>query len=184
MGEDICQKVEEEIRREGDFLYADTLLLLTPSVIYRLCQKYKYKSEREWVRFLAAMRFVGISDLDKVNEKLYSDVWSCLLRVFIRLFGKDPTRNALKENDTDTLWSFASKSMNDGELLHIAVELSSIQGVKATAWPGVIRWKNENGKTALDIAMETEESNKEIVGYLQNLEERLDVSFYQHEIEI
>jgi len=44
--------------------------------------------------------------------------------------------------------------MKDGELLYIAIEVGSIVGVKATAWPAMMKWTNDEGKTALQVAEE------------------------------
>jgi len=187
LGADVSSQVEKKIVLDNiDF---PEVHFFTPQEIYRLGKKFNYRTEREWARLMTAMGYEFVTT-DEFSEKLYSDVWSCLLRVLIRICGIDTMRFNMDDEEyyaivTDTnvltFWNFASYSMKDGELLHVAVELNCILGVQATAWPGVIRWKNENGKTALDIAMETENSNKEIVRYLQHLEERLDVSFYQHE---
>jgi len=56
--------------------------------------------------------------------------------------------------------------MIDGELLHIAVEVKSLMGVKDTAWPGLLRWKNDNGKTARDLSLDLWGPEDEITKFL------------------
>jgi len=90
------------------------------------------------------------------------------------VFGKEQARQEADEKvfgfQKLSFWKYAAMSMKDGELLHIAVELGSLDGVKSTAWPGMLRWKSlESGKTALEFAQSCWGADNEISTYLQGL---------------
>jgi len=45
--------------------------------------------------------------------------------------------------------------MVGGELLHIAIEIGSLDGVKSTAWPSAIKWRNGmTNKTAVELTQD------------------------------
>jgi len=89
-----------------------------------------------------------------------------LLRVLIQLYGEND-RKRYSANIYARFCGWASKGMKDGELLHIAVEVGSFQGVKSCAWPGFINWTNEDNKTALELSLEKWGPNHKITKFLQ-----------------
>jgi len=98
----------------------------------------------------------------------------CLLRVLIQLVGEQETCKLLDEDnyevfDSENVFTRVKSHMRDGELLHIAVELGSLRGVKKTVWPGMIGWRDTNngGKTALELAMQKWGEHHEVTKYLQ-----------------
>jgi len=55
---------------------------------------------------------------------------------------------------------------NDGELLHIAVELGSLAGVKWTAYPKTLTWRNADNRTALELTEDKLGKGHEVTEYL------------------
>jgi len=98
-------------------------------------------------------------ELPKRNDKRTKLhwTWECsFLREWIQMFGEDKTRRdwdniMIKYN---SFWEIVANSMNDGELLHIVIELESIKGVQWTASLGMIGWRDGNNRTAMDLAKE------------------------------
>jgi len=111
------------------------------------------------------------------RTKVYSN-WQCgLLRVWIQLFGEEETRRQTDETFQDeNFWERESAEMNDGELLHIAVELGSLIGVKWTAWPRMLNWMDGNNRTALELAKEKLGKDHEVTEYLGRVADNLTES--------
>jgi len=60
--------------------------------------------------------------------------------------------------------------MFGGELLHITIEVESLIGVRETAWPGLLRWKNENRKTAKELSLDLWGPENDITKFLSEKE--------------
>jgi len=54
----------------------------------------------------------------------------------------------------------------DGELLHIAIEIGSLIGVKWTAYPKTLTWRNPDNRTALEVAEEKLGKGHKVTEYL------------------
>jgi len=115
---------------------------------------HQYNRECDWYLILEIM--LNNSNFDEVKTpvnyatrtKLYP-TWECsLLRVWIQLFGEEETRKQADEK----FWETASLEMYDGELLHIAVEIHSLVGVRWSAKPKTVIWRDGNGKIAMEVA--------------------------------
>jgi len=89
-------------------------------------------------------------EIASTNDKVYLDWEYCLLRVWTRIFGNEQTKRDADENKFGyggvSYWEDSSRCMKDGELLHIAIEVGSYVGVKATAWAGMMKWTNMKEK--------------------------------------
>jgi len=141
-------------------------------------KELSYNRLCDWYRLLVI--FPDIRNRIPVDYKRQTDVFSswecCLLRVWIHVFGEKAT---MHETERDTLgqcfWDNAAHCMTDGELLHIAVEVESLLGVKKTAWPAMLDWRDKkNGKTALEISQEKWGSHHEITKFLLRRTENMD----------
>jgi len=136
-----------------------------------LQNKLNYRTEREQARLL---EYCGHKHAKQYSfsDKIYSD-WLCaLLRTWIKIFGPEDLKTqseVIAENTSYNLWSFR-EGMFDGELLHIAVEVKSLIGVKDTAWPGLLRWKNNNGNTAREVSLDLWGPDDEITKFLTERE--------------
>jgi len=85
--------------------------------------------------------------------------------------GEEFTKRLANQNVNDvSFWETVSNQMKDGELLHIAVQIGSLLGVKMTSWPGILCWRDgKNGnKTALEFSKERWGDENEITKYLMN----------------
>jgi len=130
----------------------------------------QYNRESDWYVFLK----VVLTELPEIRNKIPADYAtrtkiyttpSCsLLRVWIQLFGEEETRR--QADESLRMWERALIEMKDGELLHIAVEVGSLIGVRWTAWPRSLKWRNENNKTALEYAEEKLGKGHEVTKYL------------------
>jgi len=112
----------------------------------------------------------------KNRTKVYSTWQVSLLRVWIQLFGEGETRRQADYNlRNGYFWESASSVMNkSGELLHIAVELGSLKGVKLTAYPNMISWRDgDNNRTALELAKEKLRKGHEVIVYLERVVDNL-----------
>jgi len=144
-----------------------------------------YRTEKDWEKFLEVRGFRRNSK-SPLSSKMYSDWISPLFRVWIAFFGLSETKKEAEEEISNmkmtgnpsrrgtkiTLWQLVRNSMNDGELLHVAVDLGSLKGVEQTAWPGFLKWNNEDGKTALEYAKEVRGEDDGITKYLSQLDRR------------
>jgi len=59
--------------------------------------------------------------------------------------------------------------MKGGELRQIAVEIGSLIGVKRTAWPSMVKWRNENNMTALELSEDKLGKDHEVTEYLRRV---------------
>jgi len=64
-------------------------------------------------------------------------------------------------------------SVKDRELLHIAVEVGSLRGVRWTAVPRMVKLKDDNNRTALELAEETLGEGHEITECLNRVVDNL-----------
>jgi len=143
----------------------------------------QYDRECDWYEILMLM----LNELPQVRKKIpadyanrtqvYSD-WQCsLLRVWIEVFGAEETRRRAEESvEYERFWDSTSTEMNDGELLHVAVELGCLIGVMWTAYPKMIEWRlgNNNNRTALELAEEKLGKGHEVTVYLQRMVDNLN----------
>jgi len=130
-----------------------------------------YNRPCDWYRLLAIFPEVeGKLPVDYENQTdvcLSSDC--CLLRVWINVFGHKETKKEADKNlygDSKLcFWEHAAIDMENGELLHIAVEAESLLGVQKTAWPGILNWRKIN-KTAVEISQDKWGDGHEITKFL------------------
>jgi len=133
----------------------------------------RYNRECDWYELLMTM----FNESPEIKNKIPSDyasrmkvhsTWQCsLFRVWIQFFGEEVTRRQVEEVVEDgCLWQNACKETKDGELLHMAVELSSLIGVKKTAYPKMLTWRNRDNRTALELAEEKLGKSHEVTEYL------------------
>jgi len=84
-----------------------------------------------------------LQEMASTNDKVYLNWECCLLRVWMGIFGNEQTKRDADENKFGyeglSFWEDSSSCMKDGELFHIAIEVESIVGVKATAWPAMVK---------------------------------------------
>jgi len=107
--------------------------------------------------------------VDYLTQTRVHSTWQCsLLRVWIQLFGDEETRRQADEilEDGLSFWERVSKEMKDEELLHIAVEIGSLIGVKCTAWPNMVRLRDGNNRTAVEYAEEKLGKGHDVTEYL------------------
>jgi len=141
---------------------------------------WAYKRECDWYELIVLVNESRKIPQDHAQRtKVYSSWQCCLLRVWIKLFGMEETR---KEADriferTD-FWETGAQETKDGELLHIAVEVGSVKGVKMTAYLGLIYWRDRNSRTALELAGETLGNDHKVTKYLQDEIDMLTLSGY------
>jgi len=132
--------------------------------------------ECDWYTFLGVL----LNESEEMRKKIpvyYATrtkvypTWLCsLLRVWIQLFGEAVTRRQADEvSDAGSFWERASEEMKDGELLHIAVEIGSLLGVKWTAWPTMIKWRDTSKRSAVELAYEKLGRDHEVTEYLLRL---------------
>jgi len=108
------------------------------------------------------------------KTEVHSNWRNCALCVWIEMFGEEETRRQTELNDGFNIWGRLSGIMNNGELLHIAVQIGSLRGVKENAWPGSLNWKDEkNGQTALEKAQEKWGPDHEITRFLRRRSDNL-----------
>jgi len=147
---------------------------LTLNTIRIQKQFVKYNRECDWYKLF----MVVLNESPEMKRKIPGDyanrtkvyrIWLCsFYRVCIRLFGEEETRkqaDKILENGF-SLWDRVSREMKDGELLHIAVELGSLAGVKWTAYPKTLTWRNADNRTALEYAEEKLDKGHEVTEYL------------------
>jgi len=149
------------------------------------CKYLKYNRECDWYAFLVVVLNKSPEIYKKIpadyvtRTKLYP-TWSCsLLRVWIQLFGEEETRrqaDQIPENEL-SFWDWASRDMKDGELLHIAVELGSLIGVRWTAWPTMVNWRDgNNNRTAVELAHKKLGNGHEVTEHLGRVGDNLTES--------
>jgi len=133
-------------------------------------RRWGYCSKSHWEIFLSTEKEELRKFLDHEDEDIMKSRWVPLLRVWHRRFGKHKARIALENpkylNGKTDLWQYASSEMIDGELLHVAVELESIIGVRTTAWPGLLNWRNDIGMSAVELAEKSYGTDSEICHFL------------------
>jgi len=106
-----------------------------------------------------------------------------LLRVLIQLFGEKEIMRKAYEIDCEKnsfFWELTAMDMKDGELLHLAVKVGSLRGVKTSAWPSFINWTIED-KTALELAKQKWGTDHEITKFLERETTKLVASGYLSE---
>jgi len=126
----------------------------------------QYNTETEWSRLIHVLCRIDLSGI-KFNDKAYTDSWSPLLRVIMKI---DKERDSLADFVNESrLWlhDALTNDMEDGELLHAAIELGTLTGVKRTAFPGLIIWKNNEGIDATQLALQTWGKQHPITKFLQ-----------------
>jgi len=182
---------EEKVRRSGGgqhewanllklvqkFIRELSLNKLTLNDIRIKMYAVRYNRECDWYKLL----LIVLYDLPEIKNKIPVDyanrstdytTWQVsLLRVWIQLFGPEETLRKADEilEDGTCLWEDASREMNkdDGELLHIAVELGSLRGVQWTAYPKImVNWRDGENRTALELAKEKLGKGHEVTEYL------------------
>jgi len=90
----------------------------------------------------------------------------------VRYFGQEQTRTQSEavafgnERRRTNIWKGAHEDIRDGELLHTAVKIGSLTGVKLIAWPGVIGWRNKENVSALDLSKTIWGTENEITRFL------------------
>jgi len=136
---------------------------ITPEFIAEiLCVRgVGYWKETEWAQFFSAGSETMIkspSQFSSVPERCYNDRFSPLLRECIKRFGREFTKACVekevygaRESKTN-LWEFAIEEIEDGELLHVAIELGSFEGVKKLSFAGTLNYKNSSGISAKELA--------------------------------
>jgi len=97
-----------------------------------------------------------------------------LIKAWSRAYGEQETKKLIENTvygvHNTNLWEYMRNEMTDGEMHHLAVQLGSIEGVKKTAWPGIINWRNGIGETTLEVALRMSainQGNQEIVEFLE-----------------
>jgi len=144
----------------------------------------QYNRECDWYKLFVVVLHESPQIRNKIpvdyvtRTKVYSS-WQCsLLRVWIQLFGADETQRQADEVVQYGLnfWEGGSIRMKDGELLHIAVEVGSLIGVKWTAYPKTIAWRDgkNNDRTALELAEDKLGRGHEVTVYLQRVVDNLN----------
>jgi len=145
-----------------------------------------YICERDWYCLLSVFPQIKASlDTDQLKEIAADDKahlnWECcLLRAWIKIFGNERTKRDADDhkfggehNESGSFWEDSSlfssllSCMKDGELLHTAIEVGSLVGVRATAWPAIMKWTNGEGKTALEVAEQQWGADNEITAFLR-----------------
>jgi len=131
---------------------------------------WNYYRECDWLRLMLLSESVNIPDDYAKRNKVYSN-WVCsLLRAWIYIFGEQKTREETDRNvKGEGFWEKAAKKTKHAELLYIAVEIGSLKGVKRTAYPRYINWRDENKKTALELAEDKLGKVHKVTEYLQDL---------------
>jgi len=131
---------------------------------------YRYNRSCDYYRLLIILPELKQKiprDYQKKTE-VYSSWRNCLFYVWIEVFGEEETlRQADATSKPFDIWEGRDKSFNDCGLLHIAVQIGSVRGVKKNAWPGYLSWKEkESGQTALEVAQKKWGSDHEITRFL------------------
>jgi len=114
------------------------------------------------------------TDYRMQTEKFVS--WErCLICVSIAMFGLKNTREGLNglwsfPYGRQTFWRMANYK-KDFELLHVAVQIGSIDGVQMSAFPGLLSWKNPKHEdlTALEMSVKEWGHDHEVTRFLQQL---------------
>jgi len=173
--------VGEELCKKSKHVWSDLVRQVQKRVRYHFSdyswfsllnvQHFRYNRECDWYRFFL--------EIPRLREKVPSDfkerthvylTWPCsLLRVWIQVCSEEVNY------EIKSFWEMAANEINDGELLHIAVELQSLVVVKSTAWPGFLNW-TQKGRTALEFSEEIWGKDHEITKYLQTVTDNLVAS--------
>jgi len=142
----------------------------------------KYNRQSDWYRLYCEVPELRDKIPEDFQEKTgFHLTWQCsLLRVWMNIFG---INDIMSQEDSATFFQSAATEMRDGELLHIAVELGSLDAVKATAWPGFIYWRNGD-KTALELSLEKWGEDHEISEFLQAQTKQLVESGFLKELKV
>jgi len=165
-----------EVEKQIQIFYKNLLQIFTTSLRYnRAC---------DWYKLLLCIEpeLKKKIPLDYENQVEVHQNWKCcLLRVWICIFKEKITRRDADLNN-GRFWESKASDINDGELLHIAVEVESITGVKFTAWPGMLKWRCRNtGKTALEASNKKWGPEHEISQFLQKEHVELNLFFSNKE---
>jgi len=170
--------IGEEKRKIGDQIWSrlDYLIKIRVKKYFKGTFRFwnqngilKYNRECDWYRLFK--EFPELQDKIPADFQEKSNVhltWECsLFRVCIQLFGKNANNKQISEKEYVNFIDWAAYEMKDGELLHIAVELESLSGVKSSAWPAFINWTNGDNQTALELSQDQLGRGHEITKYLQ-----------------
>jgi len=166
---ELVSRVKEWVIKESPDCFS-----LTTNITY-IKYHCRYNRPCDWYRlilFHPDMRDRVPADYASRTEVFLN--WECcFLRVWIRVFGEEKTKEFAEKyfsqgpGSKNFLETSAMKMM-DGELLHIAVQVGSLLGVKETSWAGMLSWrdKNNGNKTALEFSNEKWGDKHEITTYL------------------
>jgi len=150
--------------------------------------KFRYNRVKDWLKLLSILEDTDIqkSTVEKSScDNSYVEGETSVLRALMIAFDDEYAKRYADGKCYQILgteisfWNYVSSEMKNGELLHIAIEVGSLIGVRATASPLMTSWINGKGKNALQVSVEKWGADQEISKFLSFLEQNFNGKLVQ-----
>jgi len=147
-----------------------------------ISKMFNYKHENEWTWIID--KCIGWKNLrcGEIQDKtLHSATAVALLEALVN--NMDPSE---ARKNACAIWKMVPPNSvfgvdtieSMGSFLHLATKLSQEATVRQWAWPGLLKWRNSEGKNALEIALDNQQQDTSILNFLidryNDLQEKTD----------